>query len=212
MAQVPEIFGICDPRFNAVRTGFADNFAKGKEIGASVCITVDGKPVVDLWAGKADKDGKRPWHKNTIVNVYSTTKGLGAICANLLVERGAARSRCAGCEILAGVRAGRQSQTAGALLPDAPGRASRRQKAAQGGKTCTTGTRCARNSRRRNRGGRPERHTVITRSPMVGSLANSCAASRAAASAGSFAKKSSIRSRSMRSSAAAPNSMRASPT
>jgi CubicO group peptidase (beta-lactamase class C family) len=88
MAQVPEIFGICDPRFSAVRAGFADNFSKGKEIGASVCVTVDGKPVVDLWAGNADKDGKRPWHKNTIVNVYSTTKGLGAICANLLVERG----------------------------------------------------------------------------------------------------------------------------
>jgi CubicO group peptidase (beta-lactamase class C family) len=88
MADVPEILGECDPRFAEVRDGFAANFAAGKEIGASVCVTVDGKPVVDLWAGHADKARTRPWHKNTIVNVYSTTKGLGALCANLLADRG----------------------------------------------------------------------------------------------------------------------------
>src|SRR5512143_441337 len=88
MADVPEIRGECDPRFAEVRDGFAANFAAGKEIGASVCVTVDGKPVVDLWAGHADKARTRPWHKNTIVNVYSTTKGLGALCANLLADRG----------------------------------------------------------------------------------------------------------------------------
>jgi len=87
MAEVT-IHGACDARFSKVRDGFASNFAAGKEIGASVCVTVDGKPVVDLWAGHADKAGTKPWHKNTIVNVYSTTKGLGAACAALLVERG----------------------------------------------------------------------------------------------------------------------------
>ena len=79
------IHGECDARFSKVRDGFASNFAAGKEIGASVCITVDGKRVVDLWAGHADKARTKPWHKNTIVNVYSTTKGLGAACAALLV-------------------------------------------------------------------------------------------------------------------------------
>jgi len=88
VAQVPEILGFCDRRFAGVRDGFASNFAAGKEIGASVCVTVDGRPVVDLWAGHADKVRSRPWHRNTLVNVYSTTKGLGALCANLLVERG----------------------------------------------------------------------------------------------------------------------------
>ena len=88
MSNVPEIFGDCDARFAKVRDGFAANFAAGKEIGASVCVTVDGKPVVDLWAGHADKARTRPWHKNTIVNVYSSTKGLGALCANLLADRG----------------------------------------------------------------------------------------------------------------------------
>jgi CubicO group peptidase (beta-lactamase class C family) len=88
MAAVPEILGICDARFSKVRDGFTANFAAGKEIGASVCVTVDGRPVVDLWAGHADKARTRAWHKNTIVNVYSTTKGLGAMCANLLADRG----------------------------------------------------------------------------------------------------------------------------
>jgi CubicO group peptidase (beta-lactamase class C family) len=89
MSSVPEILGDCDARFANVKDGFAANFAAGKEIGAAVCVTVDGKPVVDLWAGRADKARSRPWHKNTIVNVYSSTKGLGALCANLLADRGA---------------------------------------------------------------------------------------------------------------------------
>jgi CubicO group peptidase (beta-lactamase class C family) len=71
-----------------VRDGFAANFAAGREIGASVCVTQGGRPVVDLWAGHVDEARTRRWHRNTIVNVYSTTKGLGAICANLLAERG----------------------------------------------------------------------------------------------------------------------------
>ena len=83
------ISGDCDSRFERVRDAFAANFDAGKEIGASVCVTLDGKPVVDLWAGHADKAGTRPWHRNTIVNVYSTTKGLGALCANMLADRGA---------------------------------------------------------------------------------------------------------------------------
>ena len=206
------IHGECDARFAKVRDGFASNFAAGKEIGASVCVTVDGKPVVDLWAGHADKARTKPWHKNTIVNVYSTTKGLGAAVRASVGGARQARSRCAGREVLARVRAGRQREIAGALLPDAPGRIAGGEEAARRRKTCTTTRRCARSSPRRNRGGRPARRTAITRSPMVGSLANWCGARAAAASAGSSAKRSCIRSRSMRSSAAVPNSTRASPT
>jgi CubicO group peptidase (beta-lactamase class C family) len=49
---------------------------------------VDGETVVDLWAGSADKAGTRPWERDTIVNVYSTTKGMTAICAHRLVDQG----------------------------------------------------------------------------------------------------------------------------
>jgi CubicO group peptidase (beta-lactamase class C family) len=88
MSNQPDIRGDCDDRFAGVRDAFAANFANGQEIGAAVAVTLHGRPVVDLWAGHADKDRTRPWHRNTIVNVYSTTKGLGALCANLLIERG----------------------------------------------------------------------------------------------------------------------------
>jgi CubicO group peptidase (beta-lactamase class C family) len=53
-----------------------------------VAITLDGQPVVDLWAGHADKARTRPWGRDTIVNVFSTTKGLTAICAHRLVDQG----------------------------------------------------------------------------------------------------------------------------
>ena len=68
-----EIFGTCDERFTPVRDVFASNFKNGLEVGASVAVTLDGVPVVDLWAGDAVKGGA-PWQKDTIVNVYSTTR------------------------------------------------------------------------------------------------------------------------------------------
>lgn len=82
------IDGTCDSRFRHVRDAFAENFAQHGEVGATVAVTVDGKPVVDLWAGYADAARTRPWTRNTIVNVASTTKGPTAICAHRAVDRG----------------------------------------------------------------------------------------------------------------------------
>jgi CubicO group peptidase (beta-lactamase class C family) len=81
------IHGTYDPRFAAVRDAFAANFEAGKEIGASFAATVDGKFVVDLWAGHADAARTRLWEHDTVVNVFSTTKAMTAICAHVLVER-----------------------------------------------------------------------------------------------------------------------------
>ena len=88
MTTTIELEGVCDQRFEAVRDALAANFAAGKEIGASVAITLNGETVVDLWGGDADEARTRPWTEDTIVNVYSTTKGLGATCAHILVDRG----------------------------------------------------------------------------------------------------------------------------
>lgn len=85
---IVQIEGNCDPRFRRVREVFAENFEKRGEVGASVGVTYKGKPVLDLWAGFADKRRTRLWTRDTIVNVYSTTKGLTAICAHRLVEQG----------------------------------------------------------------------------------------------------------------------------
>ncbi|HEY6419977.1 MAG TPA: serine hydrolase domain-containing protein [Candidatus Binataceae bacterium] len=83
-----KIEGTCDPKFKRVRDVFAGHFERGLEVGASVALTIDGKPVVDLWAGHADEARTRPWTRDTLVNVYSTTKGFGAVCAHRLVDKG----------------------------------------------------------------------------------------------------------------------------
>src|SRR5512143_1115834 len=83
----PTIHGTVDPRFERVRDVFAENFRTRDEIGAAVAVMIDGKPVVDLWAGHADLARTRPWQRDTIVNVYSTTKGMAALCLHQLVEQ-----------------------------------------------------------------------------------------------------------------------------
>lgn len=88
MTNALQVHGFCDPKFEAIRAAFIENFSRGLEIGASVSVTLDGKTVVDLWAGFADAARARAWQEDTIVNVYSSTKGMGAACAALLVERG----------------------------------------------------------------------------------------------------------------------------
>lgn len=87
MAELPEIHGTCDERFSAVREAFARNFEQGLEVGASFAAVLDGDPVVDLWAGERDSRGT-PWERDTIVNVYSTTKSMAALATLMLVDRG----------------------------------------------------------------------------------------------------------------------------
>lgn len=83
-----KIEGACDPKFNRVKDAFAENFEKRNEVGAAAAIMLDGKSVVDIWAGHADQAKTRPWTRDTLVNVYSTTKGVTAICAHRLADKG----------------------------------------------------------------------------------------------------------------------------
>jgi len=82
------IDGICDPRFAAVRDAFAANFVLHGEVGAAVTISVGGRVVVDLWGGFSDGARRRPWQRETMVNVFSVSKALSALCVHRLVERG----------------------------------------------------------------------------------------------------------------------------
>ncbi|MCY3650099.1 MAG: serine hydrolase [Acidimicrobiaceae bacterium] len=82
-----EICGTCKPGFEAVRDAFEANFAEGLEVGAAAAVTLDGEFVVDIWGGDADTDGT-PWQRDTIVNVYSTTKTMAATCMLMLADRG----------------------------------------------------------------------------------------------------------------------------
>jgi CubicO group peptidase (beta-lactamase class C family) len=88
MAPRQEIHGDCEPGFERVRESFAEFFTDPDELGGAVAIQQDGRLVVDLWAGHADPARSRPWERDTLVNVFSTTKGMTALCAHRLVDRG----------------------------------------------------------------------------------------------------------------------------
>ena len=84
----PPIEGLCDARFARVREAFASNFVQHGEVGAAVAVIVDGRAVVDLWAGHVDAVRRTPWRRDTLVNVFSVSKALTTLCALRLVERG----------------------------------------------------------------------------------------------------------------------------
>ena len=79
--------GSVEPGWNGVADAFRQT-QNGTDHGAALCVYVDGKPVVDLWTGLADRSTGRPWERDTPQLVASTTKGATAICAHVLVERG----------------------------------------------------------------------------------------------------------------------------
>jgi len=83
-----EVHGHCDPRFSTLKTLLSSNIASGVDIGASICVNLDGEDVVDIWAGHTDSNRSTPWSKDTIVNVWSTTKTVTSLAAFILVERG----------------------------------------------------------------------------------------------------------------------------
>ena len=91
MAGGPGIQGSVKRGFEAVRDVFAAGFTRddaNREIGAAVAAFQGGRCVVDLWGGPADPHSGRAWERDTLVNVWSSTKGVTAIAAAVLVERG----------------------------------------------------------------------------------------------------------------------------
>jgi CubicO group peptidase (beta-lactamase class C family) len=83
-----QIQGICDPRFVRVLEAVERNLETGEDIGSSAAVYIDGEPVVDIWGGYIDAARTRPWERDTIVNNFSTTKTMTAICALVLLDRG----------------------------------------------------------------------------------------------------------------------------
>jgi CubicO group peptidase (beta-lactamase class C family) len=86
-AMVTTIDGWVAPGFEAVREAFQQNFDEGAEVGAGFAAYHRGKKVADLWGGIADEKTGRPWDEDTLVLVYSTTKGATAMCANRLAQQ-----------------------------------------------------------------------------------------------------------------------------
>ncbi|OAB87095.1 serine hydrolase [Janibacter melonis] len=82
------IHGHTDPRLTGLRDALAAMVDSGEELGAAISVDLDGETLVDIWGGHADVARTRPWERDTIVNVWSTTKEVTALAVLLLVERG----------------------------------------------------------------------------------------------------------------------------
>jgi CubicO group peptidase (beta-lactamase class C family) len=81
------IEGECDPKFEPVLNAFVENFENREEVGASVCLNLEGRKLVDLWGGRVAVGGEA-WKHDTISIVFSATKGASAICAHMAADRG----------------------------------------------------------------------------------------------------------------------------
>ena len=79
--------GYCDPRFQSVADVFARALESGYEVGASLAVEYRGERIIDLFGGYRDAAKTRPWQADTLVNVFSVTKGLVATCAARLIEQ-----------------------------------------------------------------------------------------------------------------------------
>jgi CubicO group peptidase (beta-lactamase class C family) len=86
--DVPAIHGSCDARFAAVREALAGNFRERGEVGAAVSVTLEGRPVVEIWGGWTDRERRRSWRRDTLVDVFSVGKAMAATCLLMLVEEG----------------------------------------------------------------------------------------------------------------------------
>lgn len=83
-----KVHGTCDARLEPVREAMEARVDAGEELGASLAIDVDGELICDLWGGWADAEHARQWERDTIANLWSTTKMVTNLCALMLVDRG----------------------------------------------------------------------------------------------------------------------------
>jgi CubicO group peptidase (beta-lactamase class C family) len=83
------VSGECDKKFAEIAEEFERNFADRNESGASVCLSLDGEKLVDLWGGVANAETGEAWQENTVSIVFSCTKAATALCAHILIDRGA---------------------------------------------------------------------------------------------------------------------------
>lgn len=84
----PGVDGDVDDGFGAVRDEFVRNFTERREIGAACAVYVEDRKVVDLWGGDRDAISGDLWQRDTMVLVFSTTKGMAASAMAVAHSRG----------------------------------------------------------------------------------------------------------------------------
>jgi CubicO group peptidase (beta-lactamase class C family) len=82
------LHGQLDARFEPLRDVLTDSLNSGADCGLSLVVDVDGQTVADVWGGFADAARTRPWERDTIVNVWSTTKTVTSLAVLMLADRG----------------------------------------------------------------------------------------------------------------------------
>jgi CubicO group peptidase (beta-lactamase class C family) len=82
------IGGDVDEGYGKIADVFRRNFSSGQEIGAAVAVYRDGRKVVDLWGGYRNGITHAPWEQDTLVNVFSTTKGVASLAVAVAASRG----------------------------------------------------------------------------------------------------------------------------
>jgi CubicO group peptidase (beta-lactamase class C family) len=87
-SQHIDVKGHVSAGFEAVRDAFAENFSRRRELGGACCVYHRGEKVVDLWGGVRNKSTGEPWEEDTMVLVYSSTKGLAAMTLAVAHSRG----------------------------------------------------------------------------------------------------------------------------
>jgi CubicO group peptidase (beta-lactamase class C family) len=82
------IGGDVDEGYGKVADEFRNNLSSGQEVGAAVAVYRDGRKVVDLWGGFRNGITQAPWERDTLVNVFSTTKGVASLAVAVAASRG----------------------------------------------------------------------------------------------------------------------------
>jgi CubicO group peptidase (beta-lactamase class C family) len=88
--QIPPdlIGGDVDEGYGKVADAFRRNLSSGREVGAAIAVYRDGRKVVDLWGGYRNGITRAPWEQDTLVNVFSTTKGIASLAVAMAASRG----------------------------------------------------------------------------------------------------------------------------
>lgn len=89
LSKGSRVEGFCAPDLLPVLDAFEANFHERGEVGASLCVTLRGETLIDVWGGIADQASGAPWQRDTVCVVFSCTKGAAALCLHLLVQDGA---------------------------------------------------------------------------------------------------------------------------
>ncbi len=163
--------GLSRPGLSACTMRLRRSFAE--ELGAGFAAVRDGEVVVDLWGGWADRAQTRPWAHDTIVPVYSTTKGVSALVLALLADKRALRLRGAARFALARVRRARQGSRHHRAGAGASGRRAGLHRTDRSRSLARSRQRAPRRSPRLRRCGRRAAPAAIIRSPGATSPAKS---------------------------------------